>query len=300
MTPLGRYLASLYPTPNYSDPNNLYNYVYSALEPANRAELKLRFDWNISNNTKAYVRDLPRGRDGREAPRRVVGAGRRRRAADSEHRREQGPVVRRQRRLGVEPVDDERGARQLQPPDARQPLQGSERARAGRRRHHLQRDLPGRHRPARTCRPTSSTAGAAAARSGNLWAKANDMYAHNDSLQFSDKLTKLLGSHGLKFGVTVERGQKQQNFQNQEAGQLWFGTDNDTGTGNSGADMLVGRDRPAQPGHRERRATRRPGSRSASSATGTSTPSRRTAGSSARTSRSNTASASASGPTTKS
>jgi hypothetical protein len=75
---------------------------------------------------------------------------------------------------------------------------------------------------------------------GNLWAKANDMYAHNDALQFSDKLTKLVGTHGLKFGISVERGQKQQNFQNLEAGQLWFGSDNDTGTGNSGADMLVG------------------------------------------------------------
>ena len=79
------------------------------------------------------------------------------------------------------------------------------------------------------------------------------MYAHNDALQFSNKLTKLVGTHGLKFGISVERGQKQQNFQNLEAGQLWFGTDNDTGTGNSGADMLVGRDRPVQPGHRRAR-----------------------------------------------
>ena len=45
----------------------------------------------------------------------------------------------------------------------------------------------------------------------------------------------------MKFGIMVERGQKQQNFQNLEAGQLWFGVDNDEGTGNSGADMLVGR-----------------------------------------------------------
>ena len=73
-----------------------------------------------------------------------------------------------------------------------------------------------------------------------MWAAANDVYAHNDALQFSDKLTKLVGGHGLKFGASVERGQKQQNFQNVEAGQLWFGTDNNTGTGNSAADMLVG------------------------------------------------------------
>ena len=81
------------------------------------------------------------------------------------------------------------------------------------------------------------------------------MYAHNDALQFSDKLTKLLGTHGMKFGLTLERGQKQQNFQNHEAGQLWFGTDNNTGTGNSAADMLAGRigqfnqgTAPGQPG----------------------------------------------------
>ncbi len=109
---------------------------------------------------------------------------------------------------------------------------------------------------ARICRRTCSTAGAAAARSANLWAKANDMFAHNDALQFSNKLTKLAGAHGLKFGVSVERGQKQQNFQNLEAGQLWFGTDNDTGTGNSGADMLVGRVGQFNAGHR---AQRQPG-----------------------------------------
>ena len=42
--------------PNYNDPNNLYNYVYSRLEPTNRTDFKSRFDWNISNSTKAYVR----------------------------------------------------------------------------------------------------------------------------------------------------------------------------------------------------------------------------------------------------
>ena len=49
-----------------------------------------------------------------------------------------------------------------------------------------------------------------------MWSAANDMYAHNDELQFSDKLTKIVGAHGLKFGATVSRLQKQQNFQNNE------------------------------------------------------------------------------------
>jgi len=46
----------LYPDPNYKDPNNLYHYVYSALEPNNRTDLKARVDWNVSDSTKAFVR----------------------------------------------------------------------------------------------------------------------------------------------------------------------------------------------------------------------------------------------------
>ena len=61
---------------------------------------------------------------------------------------------------------------------------------------------------------------------GNQWSAMPNVFAHNDSLQFSDKLTKLMGAHGLKFGVTVERGQKQQDFQNEESGQLHFDPSN--------------------------------------------------------------------------
>jgi hypothetical protein len=56
VTPLGRAMASLYPLPNYTDPDNRYNYVYSALEPTNRMELRTRLDWNVSAGTKAYLR----------------------------------------------------------------------------------------------------------------------------------------------------------------------------------------------------------------------------------------------------
>ena len=135
---------------------------------------------------------------------------------------------------------------------------------------------------------------------GNLWSAAPNVYAHNDSLQFSDKLTKLMGSHGLKFGISIERGQKQQDFQNEESGQLQFDTGNTTGTGNSAADMLIGPHRLSSTRAPRSRASRSPACRTASSATGTSMRSRRTAGSSSRTSRWNTACASASGRTTRS
>ena len=124
----------------------------------------------------------------------------------------------------LEPVDDERGAGQLLAAGARQPLQDD-----------LERSVQGAGGvsfngifPAESTSPYLPTDilhgwGTGSGQVGNLWAAANDVYAHNDTLQFSDKLTKLAGAHGLKFGITVERGQKQQNFQNVEAGQLWFG-----------------------------------------------------------------------------
>ena len=74
MTPLGTYLASLYPKSNYSEPKNQFNYVYSALEPENREEMKLRFDWNVNNNTKAFVRIARDPADTVRAARRLVGA----------------------------------------------------------------------------------------------------------------------------------------------------------------------------------------------------------------------------------
>ena len=89
---------------------------------------------------------------------------------------------------------------------------------AGRRRRHASTASSRRPR----ARPISAVTDVVSwsGQVGNLWAAANDVYAHNDALQFSDKLTKLVGAHGMKFGLSLERGQKQQNFQNLEAGQL--------------------------------------------------------------------------------
>jgi Carboxypeptidase regulatory-like domain/TonB-dependent Receptor Plug Domain len=239
-TAMGQYLASLYPSPNFNDSRNLYNYVFSRLEPSNRHDFKARFDWNISNSTKAYVRIANEG----------------------------------------ETIEQARGVWWAEPTDVALPTPnlGENKGRSYAANvvsvlsptmtnellvSYSRLTLDNRFKdpslfnqgaggitfngifPAGTTSPYLPTdiihGWGATGQVGTLWAKGNDMYAHNDALEFSDKLTKLLGSHGLKFGIRVERGQKQQNFQNLEAGQLWFGNENDTGTGNSGADMLVGR-----------------------------------------------------------
>ena len=236
----GKYLSSLYPLPNYNDPANLYNYVYSELEPNNRHDFKARFDWNISNNTKAYVRIANEGETA-ESPRGVWWAP--------------GDVV----ALPTPNIGENKGKSYagnivsvLSPSMTNEVLVSYSRLTLD---NHFQDpnllmqgaggvNFQGIFTPAQSSPylPTDLLHGwGGSGQVGQLWAKGNDMYAHNDALQFSDKLTKLAGTHGMKFGFSVERGQKQQNFQNLEAGQLWFGSDNDTGTGNSGADMLVGR-----------------------------------------------------------
>src|SRR5690606_38078663 len=54
--PLARLRANLHAEPNLVHPDNRYNYTFNTLQPANRYDFKTRVDYNISNNTKAYVR----------------------------------------------------------------------------------------------------------------------------------------------------------------------------------------------------------------------------------------------------
>ena len=241
VTPTGKYFASLYPNPNYNDPNNLYNYVYQALEPTNRTDFKSRFDWNISNKTKAYVR-VAHETEYTESARGVWWAPADVVALPTPN---VGEHVGRSYAGNVVTV--------LSPTMTNEALVSYSRLTLDNRYKDpsiLKQGAGGITFngifPAGTTSPYLPDDllhgwGTGNGQVGQLWAKANDMYAHNDALQFSDKLTKLLGTHGMKFGIAIERGQKQQNFQNTESGQIWFGTDNGDGTGNSAADMLVGR-----------------------------------------------------------
>jgi hypothetical protein len=54
--PFGKALINLFPAPNFNDPNNRFNYVYSVLRPNDRNQFTSRVDYSISDKTKLYVR----------------------------------------------------------------------------------------------------------------------------------------------------------------------------------------------------------------------------------------------------
>jgi hypothetical protein len=238
MTPIGTYLASLYPDSNYSDPKNEFNYVYHALEPENREELKMRFDWNVSNNTKAFVRvsrdpaDTVRPRGGWWAPSEVALPTPN--IEKSLGRSYSGNVV-----SVLSPSMTNEAVVSYTRLTLDDVWQDPSVVAQGAGGVNFQ-GFSGFPYPTGPELPTNILHDGGG-QVGNQQSAMPNVFAHNDSLQFSDKLTKLMGAHGLKFGITVERGQKQQNFQNEESGQPHFNPSNVSGTGNSAADMLVGR-----------------------------------------------------------
>ena len=238
--PLGRVLASLYPLPNLDDPNNRYNYNFSTLQSQNRIDFKTRLDYNISQNTKAYVRIAIENENAENArgiwwsssdlalPTPTYG--------DNKGRSYSGNVV-----TVLSPTMTNEALVSFSRLTLDQFWRDPSKVRidaypelAG--RNYAQGFFPNES-PYLPLNIVTSWQGGP----GNLWAPAQDVYAHNDALQFSDKLTKIAGSHGLKFGFTAERGRKQQNFQNDEFGYFEFDPWATGGTGSAIGDMLVGR-----------------------------------------------------------
>ena len=238
--PLGRVLASLYPSPNLVTDNNRYNYTFNTLQPTNRHDVKFRIDYNITNNTRAYVRAAIEGEEGENArgiwwassdlalPTPTYG--------DNKGRSVSGNVV---------SVLSPTMTNEVLVSWSRLTLDNFWRD-PSKVRIDAYPQLAGYNQgffpSASPYLPLNIiTSGWGQGGPGNLWAPAMDVFAHNDALQFSDKLTKIAGSHGLKFGFSAERGQKQQDFQNDEMGYLEFDPWATGGTGNALADLLTGR-----------------------------------------------------------
>ncbi len=235
VTPLGLAMASLYPRPNYADADNRYNYVYSALEPTNRMEARARFDWNVSAGTKAYVR-ISRDREDTEGLRGpwansasdlalpTPGLGTNRAHSYA------GTIVQ---------VLSPTMTNEILGTFTRQTLDASYDDVSRLRLDALNVRFDGVFPNQSPYVPFNSHWGGG--QLGNFGPNLNDIYAHNDELLFGDKLTKVHGAHLLKFGLSVDRLQRQQNGDNDENGNLLFAPGTPGGTGSQIGDLLVGR-----------------------------------------------------------
>lgn len=242
--PLGSALLNLYPLPNFNPApgtglaNLRRNYASNVIAPSDRTDLKMRFDYKVTNSTNMYLRlaresetdDSPYGiwwgPSAFELPSHVVGNNLGRSAAVNLtsvinptmtnevvlsasklklHYDYEDPSKVSKSSLGVANLQTPWGNR-AQTPYA--PLQ-----------------------------LISWEAGGA-----NMWQPGGlPLFAINDSFSGSDTLSKVYKNHTLKFGAMVERATKVQNIQAAPEGQINFEASSARSTGNAFANLYTGR-----------------------------------------------------------
>jgi hypothetical protein len=234
--PMGRALVNAYPLPNGTFQDGQFNRADSFLEFANRVDMKARFDWNVTNNTKAYVR-VAREREDLENKRGVWwGASETAlpspNVGDNKGRSVSANIV-----SVLSPTMTNEALVSWSQLKLDNGYQDPALMRLD--NYGLGSELNGAFRTGSPYLPgvIPNWGGGVS----NMWSAANDMYAHNDELTFSNKLTKIIGAHGLKFGASAQRLQKQQNFNANEEGYFVFAPSwTAYSTGSTVGDMLTG------------------------------------------------------------
>ena len=243
INPLGQSLFGLYPDPNFNDPNNRYNYITSRLANQNRQQGVLRVDYNISESTRMYVR-LARDK---EAPERYRGLWWNMNSLETPTPLIHGslgrsavvnvtsvlsptitnefifswsklkldvewkdPSLMEKRTYGVDAIGNPFGASPFVP--------------------ELVNEFNGGR--------------------ASMWyaQDVDNIFAYNGFTRFEDRLTKVMNTHAIKVGLVVERGFKNQNFQNAANIQYNFAPWGYGSTGNVVADILAGRPANAELG----------------------------------------------------
>lgn len=234
--PIGRALINLYPLPNYTDPNNRFNYVYSVLRPIDRNQFVTRIDYSVSEKTKLFTRIareyeeglFPRGfwwnSSAYELPGRLTSDNLGRSAVVnltnlfSPTMTNEVLFSASKLKLDNDYLDPQKVSYQglgIQPfgffPNSNPYV------------------------------PVGIIDAWGGGIGGDLFtAYGYPLFAYNDSFAITDNLTKVHNTHTFKFGAHIEQANKKQNFNsdiNIELGQ--WGQPN--GTGNNYGDLLVGR-----------------------------------------------------------
>jgi hypothetical protein len=239
--PMGQKLMNLYPLPNYVDPNNRYNYVFNALQKQDTTQVTARLDYAFSDSTRAYVRlaqddgqvNQARGlwwnSSDYELPT-TINNSQLGRSASMNLTSVLSPTITNEfvfsySKLKLDNVHADESKISL----------------AGLGINNY-RGFYGNQSPFAPVQIYSWGQGL-----GNLWdpSDQHNVFAYNSSLQFADNFTKVLNTHAVKVGFSIEKANKFQNFQNSADTEITLGSGWIPGTtGNDFGDLLVGR--PAQ------------------------------------------------------
>ncbi len=242
--PLGSALLNLYPLPNFTPApgtglaNARRNYASNVIAPSDRTDLKMRFDYKVSNNTNMYLR-LAResekdkapygiwwGPSAFELPSHVVGENLGRSAAIN-MTSVINPTMTNEVVLSASKL-------QLYY-DYEDPSKVSKAALGV---ANLQ--TPFGNRASTPYAPLQLISWEA--NNANLWQPGGlPLFAYNDSLSASDTLSKVYNNHTFKFGGMVERASKIQNVQGSPEGQVEFEASQGRSTGNAFANLYTGR-----------------------------------------------------------
>jgi hypothetical protein len=234
--PIGRALINLYPLPNYSDPNNRYNYVYSVLRPTDRNQFISRIDYSVSEKTKLYLRlareyetgTFPRGFWWNSSAYELPGTL-------TSNNLGRSVAVNVTNTIGQTMTNEIlfSGSKLKLDNDYAEPDKVSYRS--------LGIQPFGFFPSSNPYVPVGIIDAYGEGIGGDLLtAYGYPLFAYNDTFSITDNLTKLHNSHLLKFGLFIEQANKKQNFNSDVYIELaQWGQPN--GTGNNYGDLLVGR-----------------------------------------------------------
>jgi hypothetical protein len=244
--PFGVALLKLFPNPNFTPApgsglaSRAINYASNVVSPQNRTDLKMRFDYNITNSTKTYLRlareseksDYPYGLwwgpSNYELPSHVIGTNLGRSAA-----------------LNVTSVLNPTMTNEVVFSASKLKLDNDYADPSKVSRSSL--GLQNLNLPFRTGTPYAPVAiiGNWDPNTSQLWEPGNlPLFAHNDSYSVTDTLSKVYSNHTLKFGGLLEQFNKRQNQSGSPEGLIEV---NDTPfgqsktTGNLFANIYTGR-----------------------------------------------------------
>jgi hypothetical protein len=240
INPIGKVLINLYPVPNFNGAGG--NYISNATQTAHRKDLKMRFDYRFSDSTNLFVRatreievatnpyGLWWGPSSYELP-----------SQNEENRLGRSVAVGMTKIINPTMTNEvvfsgsklKLDNNYADPDKLKLSTLGIE---------NLWR-LPFDNTQFGKQSPYVSLSLISWSNNQHLWSPgANPIFAYNDSFSITDNLTKVAGSHTLKFGGLIEQGNKRQNFQGDpdSQGNIIFNNYNGNGTGVAYADLLVG------------------------------------------------------------